>query len=246
MKIAISLVNCNGISMLKPCIETLLASDINKHELHLYYWDNGSTDGSFEFVNSLNIPKTVVHHQVNHGIVGPRIELGDMVMASDCTHMLELHSDMRFPSLWFAALTDGHEDAGISMPTILQYRWPSSQDELEQWVAKYRGNDEYPNCLQTHPWLVNVSAMRDVGYYKREYIGMICEDDDFTWRMINSKHTVRGTNKSVVLHFGGATGGSRIGNTHRAFQVFHQLNGITRDDYYNPARYKHHPATSPI
>ena len=75
MKIAISLLGCNDKALMVPGMESLLLSDIVNYDFQLYYIDNNSTDGTYEYIQTLKCKKWVKQNKVNEGIVLPRIEI---------------------------------------------------------------------------------------------------------------------------------------------------------------------------
>jgi GT2 family glycosyltransferase len=188
MKIGISLVNMNCISELKQMISSLLNSDImNKNDIVLYYWDNNSTDGSVMLIKKLNVKKKIYENEKNHGIIFPRIKIGEDILNDKCDLLLEVHSDMIFPSMWFNELYSYYnQNVGILMPTIINGgKYLLSEDEINITQNMFFSDKKvYKNCLQVHPWLLNMNCVREIGYYKKEYGLHRNEDLDFMYNIL--------------------------------------------------------------
>ncbi|MCP4270068.1 MAG: glycosyltransferase, partial [Candidatus Brocadiaceae bacterium] len=120
--IAISLVNIDSFQLLNPALTSLIESDLKEFDFKLFYWDNGSKDESVSFIESLEINKLVIKSDSNLGIVEPRIDLMDKIIAEDCWELvLEIHSDMLFPNIWLKPLLTKFDDnTGILLPYIIQ------------------------------------------------------------------------------------------------------------------------------
>jgi hypothetical protein len=57
MRIAISLLGCSDKALMIPCMESLLSSDIVNYDFQLYYIDNNSIDGTYEYISNLKCNK---------------------------------------------------------------------------------------------------------------------------------------------------------------------------------------------
>ncbi|MGE3841834.1 MAG: glycosyltransferase, partial [Vicinamibacterales bacterium] len=68
--VSVIVVNWNGKEHLQPCLASLLASDYPADRLHIIFVDNGSTDGSREFVASQFPAVKVVALAENRGFTG--------------------------------------------------------------------------------------------------------------------------------------------------------------------------------
>ena len=204
-RVAISLVNLNSCELLIPAINSLIDSDFGQHAFKLFYWDNGSTDGCVDFVRGLDIDSQVYENSENLGITEPRIRVMDAILAEGCWDLvLEIHSDMLFPSRWFKPLlTQLDERTGILMPFIVQKsEYIFDLALLEQLVERYSSDRLIHNSIAVHPWLINLAAVRDIGYYDAAYQKHRGEDDDFMFRMLFSRWDIKAWGGSVVFHKG--------------------------------------------
>lgn len=214
MKIAISLLTHNDSGYLKPCLKSLMNSDINDHEYKLFAWDNNSTDETCKFIESLKNEKELIKSNTNKGIVIPRIKLYEKIKKENFDFLLELHTDMLFPKNWINKLFEvDNENAAILQPHILVTNKIMNVADLEMVIHDLFEEKTYTRCLQVHPWLVKMSMISKVGgYYDPIYSPQRCEDDDLVWRILSKGYEIVSTKKSWVLHYGGVTRHKALGS----------------------------------
>ena len=141
--------------------------------------------------------------------------------------LLEIHADMLFPKAWIDYLFDiDDEDTIVLEPHIVHPPGIWDNKQLEDHVSNYFGrivvgsgivgdggvdeNKIYTKCRQVHPWLVKLDMLDLVGgYYDPIFEPQRCEDDDFTWRILEGGYNIKSTAKSWVLHYGGGTRNAR-------------------------------------
>jgi len=207
MKIAISLLCHNDEAYLKPCLESLMMSDLMNHDVKLFCYDNNSNQPMKEYLNSLNIDKWIHSSQSNDGIVLPRIRIYEEIIKENYDFLLEIHSDMVFPKKWLEPLFEIFDSETVILePHIYQ---PTNRlislDEFETKLPRLLNDNVYDKCRQTHPWLVNLNLVDAIGgYYDPMFSPHECEDDDFVYRIIKNNLKIKSTGKSWVVHYGGA------------------------------------------
>ena len=215
MKIGISLLSCNDLPYLKPCLESLLESDINNHDFKLCAWDNNSTDETKDFIKSLDVNKTLIESKPeempDYNIVLPRIKLYEMIKKENYDFLLEVHADMLFPKVWIDYLFDiDDEDTIVLEPHIVVPSSTWDNKKLEEYIANHSKDRIYTKCRQVHPWLVKLDMLDLVGgYYDPIFAPQRCEDEDLVWRILQSEYNIKSTAKSWVLHYGGKTRNNR-------------------------------------
>jgi hypothetical protein len=214
--IAISLLTCNEYTMLKPCIDSLINSDLKNHNFKLFHYDNNSKDKGNNYINSLNIPTSQFISNENKGIVIPRIEVyNNIVEEGGFDFLLEIHPDMLFPEVWLEPLLKiDNPQTLILQPHIYTRRKFMTLDEFEKYI-KDNTKDEiiYNKCRQVHPWLIKLDLVNSIGgYYDTIFSPQRYEDDDFVYRVLKNNYLIRSTNKSNVYHQGEATRHKLLGN----------------------------------
>lgn len=234
MKVAISLLSCNDGFLIKRALESLRASDIMEHSVKLFHFDNGSQDGTVEYIKSLSIDRDIWESKENLGITLPRIQLMEAIQREgyDCT--VEIHADMLFPKHWFAPLAARlRTRLGIVMPFIIQGIPLNIPLTLVEKIVQAHASDEVVgNVLQVHPWVLNNNAIRDVGYYDPQFSPHECEDDDLMYRLITNDYQVEAVKRSIVVHFGQITRTKLLAPTYNMLR-FLAKNGVTILDYIN-------------
>lgn len=234
MKIAISLLSYNDIVYLKPCIDSLLSSDLNEHEYKFFIIDNNSSNSTKEYIINLNVNKWLKLNTENEGITLPRIEIMNNILNEDFDYTLEIHADMLFPKKWLNELIKNMDDeTAIVMPFILNN--PNlilDIENMNKLVEKYQSDEIFTNIRQVHPWLLNNSIVKKIGYYDSIFSPQNCEDDDFMWNVMKNKYKTKASKKSIVVHYGGKTRNfvNIEYDLQKSFRLFYNKNNITVSD----------------
>lgn len=236
MKIAISLLTCSDENLLKPCLNSLLKSDITNYDYKLFCVDNNSKDNTISFLKSLECPIFLIENKINEGIVIPRIILMENILQENFDYTIEIHTDMLFPAYWLTPLlNEMNDNTAIVAPFILNN--PNkiiSVEELENLVIKHKENKIYNNIRQVHPWVLNNKIVKKIGYYDSNYSPCECEDDDFMYNVIKNNYEFKANKNSIVLHYGGLTRtGLLKGNLSSKMQYFYTKNGLSVQDMIN-------------
>lgn len=206
MKIAISLLCHNDEAFLKPCLDSLFQSDLLNHDIKLFCFDNNSNESMKNYLNLLEINKWVYSSQTNEGIVIPRIKIYEQIKKEDFDFLLEIHSDMVFPKKWLEPLLNIFDSETVILePHIYQ---PTNRtigvDEFQSKLPSLLNDEIYDKCRQTHPWLVNLKLLDNIGgYYDPLFSPHECEDDDLVYRVIKNGFKIKSTGQSWVVHYGG-------------------------------------------
>lgn len=242
MKIAISLLTHNDLPYLKPCIESLLNSDLLQHTVKLFAWDNNSNDALQHFLSGINVNKQLHFNSSNEGIVIPRIKIFNEIIKEDFDFLLEIHSDMLFPKIWLSPLLAiDDEQTGILEPHIYLPGKRITIDILEEKIQQLKYSGIYNKCRQVHPWLIKLQHIGAVGgYYDENFSPQQCEDDDFIYRMMLNGFKIKSTGKSWVCHYGGVTRGKALPSfTAEHKKYFISKHGIDFDSFVD--MFEYHP-----
>jgi glycosyltransferase involved in cell wall biosynthesis len=216
-----------------PCIESLLVSDLSNYDFELYYIDNNSTDGTYEYMQTLNCKKWVKQNKINEGITLPRIEIMNKILEDDKnTYTLEIHADMLFPAKWISYLLSEFDDkTAIVMPFILNNPHIRINIEELERLVKIHSSDEIFNCVrQVHPWVLNNQIIKHIGYYDVIFAPQECEDDDLMFRIMKNNYLTKAVKNSIVCHYGGATRRLSYDNLTNKLHLFKHKNGVSVDD----------------
>jgi len=138
--VSVIIVNWNGKHLLADCLSSLRSQTFRDFEIILV--DNGSTDGSIEFVRK-NFPEVVLITLLeNRGFAGGN---NAGILASSGHYIALLNNDTRTDSNWLAALVNAaasDPEGGMWASKILSYDTPDVIDNvglLLYWDGLARG-----------------------------------------------------------------------------------------------------------
>ena len=235
--VTIGILNCNGLEQIKVCLEAVARNTPEDHEIIVV--DNGSTDGSVEYLRSLaNI--ILIENPEN---LGPTTRNKFITLARG-RYVVFLDNDTIVTRDWLTRLVEFASSDGeigiigacanyASGLQLVQNTSYKDIQELEQFAASRAA--EYGNTLWRSPRLVTMCVLLRQELVERiggldETFGMFgFEDDDYAIRA-----TIAGF-KSVVApgvfihHTGGPQGrGDRQYNAwlHESWEVFKKKWGI--------------------
>jgi GT2 family glycosyltransferase len=225
--ISVIVVNWNGRHHLQACLDAVLAQQGVEFETLLV--DNGSTDGSVEFVRAQFPSVRVVALAGNLGFAG-----GNNAGARDARgrHLVFLNNDTVAQTGWLAALRRVvDEPPGFALGTsrVVYMHDPavidSAGDGVLQWGAAFKRfhGTRAPEAAQSGEvfgmcgaaCLITKGAFEELGGFD-EHFFVSHEDVDLSYRARLLGYRCRYAADAVVRHHGSAT----LGRT-SAFAVFH-------------------------
>lgn len=224
MKVAVVILNWNGIGFLKHFLAGAVthSSPLGR----VYVADNGSTDGSVEYVRAHHPEVTIIETGGNFGYAGGYNRALQQI-AEPCAVLL--NSDVEVTAAWLepmVALLERDRSIAACQPKLLDYndrgrfeyagasggfmdRWgyPFCRgrmfDTLEEDRAQY--DDARPVFWATGACMfVRMSAFRAVGGLDEDFFAHM-EEIDLCWRLQRAGHSVWVEPRSVVFHVGGGT-----------------------------------------
>lgn len=235
-KISIVILNWNGINLLKEYLQRVLdASDLDLSEVIVA--DNGSTDGSLEYLHWLGIP--TMEFAENHGFAGGyNLALGQVTTP----YTILLNSDVAPRPGWDRALYDymeSHPRCGACQPKILSWRDPS-KFEYAGACGGFLDRNGYPYCrgrifdtVETDAgqynepiecdWATGAALMVRTDLYRRaggldaSFFAHM-EEIDLCWRLRLMGNTIAAVPAAEVLHLGG--GSLAMGNPRKTYLNF--------------------------
>jgi GT2 family glycosyltransferase len=224
-KTAIVILNWNGIGFLKMFLGTVVKHSMIP-ETDIYVADNGSTDGSAEWVaNNFKEVKLIIFDK-NHGFAGG---YNIAVNQLDTTYLLLLNSDIEVTEGWLNPLVtfmdnnpdvascqpkirsyynrDYFEHAGAAGSFIDKYGYPFCRGRIINKVEKDSGQYNSPAdvfwssgaCM-----IVRTDAWRKCGGFDSDFFAHM-EEIDLCWRFHKAGYRVSYNPESVVYHVGGGS-----------------------------------------
>lgn len=223
--VAVVILNWNGKDLLAEFLP-IVVKNTSEHLAQIYVADNGSSDGSVEFVR-LNFPTVqLIELDNNYGFSGGYNRAIEQIQEP---YTVLLNSDVAVAENWLQPMYDymqQHNDVGACQPKIRSYR---NQDYFEYAGAAGGFIDKYgyPFCRgrimnvvekdtgqydQTTPifWASGACLMIRTELYKSlggldELFFAHMEEIDLCWRLWARGYKILYVPQSLVYHLGGAT-----------------------------------------
>jgi GT2 family glycosyltransferase len=222
-KTAIVILNWNGLAFLKMFLGTVIKYSRNPGTV-VYVADNGSTDGSAEWIAENHKEVKLILFNKNHGFAGGYNLALDKI---DARYFLLLNSDIEVTEGWLQPLIsfmDSNPDVASSQPKILSYY---HKDHFEHagaagcFIDKYgypfcrgrifhkieKDTEQYETQIDTF-WssgacmILRAEAWNNCGGFDEGFFAHM-EEIDLCWRFNKRGYRVSYVPGSVVYHVGG-------------------------------------------
>lgn len=234
IKIAIVVPNWNGKDTLGDCLDSLLNQS---YPAKIIVVENGSTDGSAEFLKENYPTVTTLPQPKNLGFAGG-VNVGIRYSLEQKYNAIALfNNDAVADKEWLKHLVselDSHSEAGIVTCKLLKSdkkHIDSTGDLYTTWGLPYpRGRDEtkldkYDDSVEVFgasggASLYRASMLKEIGLFDEDFFAYY-EDVDISFRAQLAGWKVRYTPKSVAYHQQGLTSSKIKGfTTYQTFKNF--------------------------
>jgi GT2 family glycosyltransferase len=225
VKTAVVILNWNGIEYLKMFIDKAISNTVNEETI-LYVADNGSTDGSTDWISKHHKDVKLICFEENHGFAqGYNLALEHI----DAQYYVLLNSDIEVTKDWLKPLIeylDQNPDVASCQPKMLSYH---KRDHFEYagaaggFIDKYgyplcrgrilnhieKDSGQYDNTTDIF-WstgacmAVRAEAWEKCGGFDADFFAHM-EEIDLCWRFHLSGYRVSFIPDSKVFHIGGGT-----------------------------------------
>jgi GT2 family glycosyltransferase len=225
IKTAVVILNWNGLGYLKMFLGTVIKHSVDE-ETTVIIADNGSTDGSSEWVAQNFSTVQVISLDKNHGFAGGyNLALNQI----DAKYYVLLNSDIEVTPGWLGPLVsfmDLNRDAASCQPKVLSY---ARKDHFEHagaagcFIDKYgypfcrgrviteveKDNGQYDNACDVF-WssgacmIVRSEAWKKCGGFDADFFAHM-EEIDLCWRFQKAGYRVCFIPNSIIYHIGGGT-----------------------------------------
>lgn len=219
--VSIVIVNLNGLRHLDECFKSIQRLDYPKEKIEVVMVDNGSTDGSVEFMRKKYSWVKLIRNTQNEGFAKPS---NDGARAATGEYVAFLNNDMRVHRRWLAELVQSIESnqatcagsvilnwngelldfAGGSMTFYgmgFQYHFHEPIKQLDRMLSKDK--DLFFACGGA--MLVDRHVFLEIGGFDEDFFAYF-EDTDLGWRLNTMGYRVVLSVKSRVNHKHHSTG----------------------------------------
>lgn len=236
MKIAVVILNWNGILLLEKFLPSLLKYSA---EATIYVADNASTDDSISFVKAFFPAVQIVKNDSNLGFADG---YNQALKYIDAEIYALVNSDIEVTENWLQPIIkmfESEPNTAIIQPKILdfkrkeyfeyagaaggfidQYGYPYCRgrifDALEKDIGQY---DDHCQIFWASGacFFIRSQVYKDLNGFDGEFFAHQ-EEIDLCWRAFNKGNTIKYNSESVVYHIGGAT--LQQGNPKKTFLNF--------------------------
>ncbi|MCA9058608.1 MAG: glycosyltransferase, partial [Planctomycetaceae bacterium] len=208
---SIIIVTFNQLACTRMCVESVLSR--TDEEIELIFIDNGSTDGTVEYLQSVR-GATVLQNSTNRGFA-PAVNQGLQVATGSQIRLL--NNDCIVTTGWLNALLEGlYEAPDIGMIGPVS-NCVSGTQQIDQGYSSLSSLDgfawdrrKFPESLPTNRLvgfclLFRRAVLTKVGMLDEQFRIGCFEDDDFCLRAIAAGFQLRIASHVFVHHFGNAT-----------------------------------------
>jgi GT2 family glycosyltransferase len=236
-KVAIVILNWNGIKYLQQFLPSVLATDYTN--LEIVVADNGSTDGSMEFVQKNYSTIRVIGFRRNLGFAKGYNQALKQV---DAEYYVLLNSDVEVESSWvknMLALIESDKSIAACQPKILSFAnrklfdyagaaggwidrfgYPFAKGRIFDICEEDRGQYNDASLIfwcSGAALFIRSEVFRQAGGFD-EYFFAHQEEIDLCWRIQYLGHKLSSCPQAVVYHVGGGT--LPRGNTKKTYLNF--------------------------
>jgi GT2 family glycosyltransferase len=163
MKIDLLFVSFNRLAYTRLSLQSILADSTEEFSLTL--WDNASTDGTREYLESVEDPRIVrkVMSRANVRVDGA---VAETITKSTADVVGFLANDFLFPAGWIRTLAQAHAD----IPELGQIScWHLGAEFFDETRARHKIQRFGRHQILRHPWtdgcgLIKLRTLRDVGF----------------------------------------------------------------------------------
>lgn len=226
MKIIVVVPNWNGKDSLKGCLDSLLAQSL---EAHIIVVDNGSSDGSVDFIKEYYPDVELIEHQKNYGYAGGVNPGFKRAQALGAVYVAPFNNDAVADKDWLRFLVEHLEaspDVGIAACKLLSgdhsyldstgdyyttWGLPYPRGRLETDITKYDSRTEI-FAASGGASLYRVAMLDEIGLLDEDFFAYY-EDVDLSFRAQLAGWKVAYVPQAIVYHQIGATSGKMKGFT---------------------------------
>jgi GT2 family glycosyltransferase len=232
-EVSILLITWNRLRMLRECLGSLLETT-HGDDFEIVVWDNGSTDGTREYLDEMAAAHAeirVIHHPENVGLNG--VALG--VVRTRGYYIVELDDDVvRFPDDWLSTMLAAFKKVpqiGYMAANVVQDETTTGEKDIPE---AYTAVDYDGVVLEHGPtwgWctMTSLEVLGRIGNFaRRRGRQNFTEDADYVCRCLRAGYTPAILRDVVVHHASGAAKNDEYGYLEQCLQKYEQTPEVTR------------------
>ena len=225
MTTSIVILNWNGRHFLERFLPTLIENS-NLPSVGIVIADNGSTDGSQEWMKENHPSVRLIEMEENSGYTGG---YNRSLAQIEADYFLLLNSDIEVSPNWLQPLIEAMDNdptMGICVPKILSFNnreyfeyagacggfidrfgYPFCRGRILSFLEKDNGQYDYPREIfwaSGAAFMIRSSLFKQLGGFDDTFFAHM-EEIDLCWRAKRASHKVMSIPQSVVYHVGGGT-----------------------------------------
>jgi len=201
MKVAICLLTLNNFQWTKACIESI-EKHTQKQLYDLYILDNGSSDGTVEYLKENKYK--VLFMTSNVGIIVGRNLVTKFARRNGFyDYICQIHNDMLFTDNWLdimlKTIQSDEKCLLLGIANIINRNPLDLSDDIRNSLAIACRDDKIGRA-NLDPRLIHNNAYDLIGFYDESFIEQDCEDCDFNKRVEDAGYKFLATNRAVIWH----------------------------------------------
>lgn len=224
MNVAVVILNWNGLELLKRFLPSVVTE--SSGAALVYVADNGSTDGSLNWLTK-NYPEVkIIENNNNMGFAGG---YNKALQSIDARYFILINSDVEVKPGWISPIIDHMEnnpDVAACQPKILsfnnkdsfehagaaggfidRYGYPFCRGRIFDSIEKDSGQYNSPSDIfwaSGACMFIRSDVWKKAGGFDPDFFAHM-EEIDLCWRIYSLGYKVRYIPQSVVYHLGGGT-----------------------------------------
>jgi GT2 family glycosyltransferase len=214
MKVSVVVLNYNGMEHLDVCLKSLANQAFKDYEIIVA--DNGSTDGSVDFIRENFLDVHVMEHGENLGFARGNNLAMAAAIKNGATHVALLNNDTEVDENWLGAMVSAVEsspeigavqskmllfdernkiNSGGGEVNFTGHAWPVGL--FEDDVGQHKQREIELACAGS--MLIKTTVFEEVGLFDEDYF-IYHEDTDLSWRIRLAGYKILFVPGSVVYH----------------------------------------------
>jgi GT2 family glycosyltransferase len=232
-EVTILVITWNRLRMLRECLGSLVESTRGGN-FEILVWDNGSTDGTKEYLDEMAAahPEVrVIHHPENVGLNG--VALG--VVQARGYYIVEVDDDVvRFPDDWLSAMLAAFKKVpqiGYMAANVIQNESTTGEKDIPEAYTVVDYDGVVLEHGPTWGWcsMTSLEVLGRVGNFARRRGRLnFTEDADYVCRCLRAGYTPAILQDVVVYHASGAALNDQYGYLEQCLQKYEQTPEVTR------------------